>query len=236
MCGTDYENKYKNAKKLDKAGNVYITVRFGEVYLPVKAHPIDLPEQCEIRSEILRLNLTMWVLNDIPEVKKVTGPVCLNHEALLYWNGAERAWKFYDEPFSSLEDDLTDRQWAKVEDLRKRYEGDGCFFEPHIDEDGNMGDEEDHAVYDKKTLKKFRDDEEDESEDELEEEDSEIAGEDVDLVTYVKQIVSIVGKARIQHKKIPYTEIGRKVFDMVSMTANDTELGKIFYKLSQKLY
>ena len=234
MCGTDYENKYKNAKKLDKAGNVYITVRFGEVYLPVKAHPIDLPEQCETRSEILRLNLTNWVLNDIDEVAAIAGPVCLNHEALLYWNGAEGSWKFYDEPFSYPDENLSDRKEEKVEDLRIKLADAGLLFEPHLDASGNIGDEEDHAVYDCKTLKKFADD--DEPEDELEEEDGEIAGEDVDLVTYVKQIVSIVGKARIQHKKIPYTEIGRKVFDMVSMTANDTELGKIFYKLSQELY
>lgn len=157
MRNTDYESKYKDTKKLDDFGNVYITVRFGEIYLPVKAHPIDLPEQCETRSEILRLNLTNWVLNDIDEVRKVTGPVCLNHEALLYWNGAEKSWKFYDEPISCLEDEFSDRKQEKVEDFRMKFADAGLLFEPHLDESGNMGDEEDHAVYDRKTLKKFAD-------------------------------------------------------------------------------
>ena len=226
MRKTNYESKYKDAKKLDKDGNVYITVRFGEVYLPVKVHPIDLPEQCETRSEILRINLTMWVLNDIPEVRKVTGPVCVNHGALLYWNGAERAWKFYDEPFSSLEDDLTDRQWAKVEDLRKRYEGDGYFFEPHIDEDGNLGDEEDHAVYDRKTLKKFADSGDKPSpRTDLKFHEStfiEVAAMNASMQVYI---------ARNQHKKIPYATEG-KLFRKLLAEKTDEEIGKALANMS----
>ena len=226
MRKTDYENKYKNAKKFDKAGSVYIIVRFGEVYLPVKAKPIPLPEQCETRSEILRLNLTMWALNDIPEVKKVTGVVCSNHEALLYWNGAERSWKFYDEPFSSLEDDLTDHQWAKVEDLRKRYEADGYFFEPHIDEDGNLGDEEDHAVYDHKTLKKFADSGDKPSpRTDLKFHEStfiEVAAMNASMQVYI---------ARCKHKKIPYATEG-KLFRKLLAGKTDEEIGKALAGMS----
>ena len=226
MRKTNYENKYKNAKKLDDFGNVYITVRFGEVYLPVMARPIDLPEQCETRNEILRLNLTMWVLNDIPEVRKVIGPACISHRALLYWNGAEKSWKFYDEPICCLEDKLSEHQWAKVEDLRKQYEADGCFFEPHVDEDGNLGDEEDHAVYDRKTLKKFADgDDEPVSKTDLKFHEStfiEVAAMNASMQVYI---------ARCKHKKIPYATEG-KLFRKLLAEKTDEEIGKALANMS----
>ena len=222
MRKTDYENKYKDAKKLDKAGNVYITVRFGEVYLPVKAKPIPLPEQCETRGEILRLNLTNWKLNDIPEVKKVTGPVCRGNTALLYWNGAERSWKFYDEPISYLEDELSDRKQDKVEDLRMKFAGGGLLFEPHIDEDDNMGDEEDHAVYDRKTLKKFADDEDKPS-------PSPSKGVKFHKYTAIElaciNAADRVARARDNHARLPYDVEGERFRKMLDgMT--DTEIGK----------
>lgn len=226
MRKTDYENKYKNAKKFDKDGSVYITVRFGEVYLPVKAKPIPLPEQCETRSEILRLNLTMWALNDIPEVRKVTGVVCSNHGALLYWNGAEKSWKFYDEPISYLEEDLSDRQWAKVEDLRQWYEANGYFFKPHVDEDGNMGDEDDHAVYDLKDLKKFADDDGEpspKSDLKLHEYTFiEIAAMNADRQAFI---------ARSKHKKIPYAEEGKRFRELLA-GKTDEEIGKALAGMS----
>jgi hypothetical protein len=59
-----------------------------------------------------RINLTKWVLKDNPEVANRIGKYANDEEYVLYWNGAEGAWKFYEtlewEPIYISEDDLSD--------------------------------------------------------------------------------------------------------------------------------
>ena len=244
FSSTSYEVMFKDAKK-DKNGFAKILVRFGDFCVPMLGKPValvkdDIAEVSDCKkdaaAEINRLNLTRWVLKDIPAVAKVLSESLANGKEswLFYYNGAEGTWKFWDAPFAGIDEganaDEFDEKLDKLDSIIDSVEDD--LYCPHIDKLGNYGDESVHAVYSRKALKKIIGKDDDSSGNECCH--SEDASE-LDLVAYVKQVPSIVGKARMQHKKIPYAEIGKRAFDMVSSTLSDEELGKLIFNLAVEL-
>ena len=139
----DYENKFADCKK-DNDGFTKIRIRlYGSAeYICVLAKPVPLTKS-EIDSysleEVLRLNLTKFELKNIPGTEKLYGDV--SGEFIMYFNGAECAWKFYEEVLAIDDEDLTDEQIQQLA-VEKPW------FEPHNDGAGNYGDEDVHAVYD----------------------------------------------------------------------------------------
>ena len=139
----DCENKFADCKK-DKNGFTKIRIRAnGEAdYICVLAKPMPLTED-ELNEyghdEVCSLNLTKFELKNLPGTKKLYGDV--SGEFIMYFNGAECAWKFYDDYLSLDDEDLTDEQIQQLADEEP-------WFEPHNDEAGNYGDESVHAVYD----------------------------------------------------------------------------------------
>ena len=143
-----HEVPFKDAKK-DCNGYATIHVKFGEFYVPVKGKPLPLiKEEAPDLKEIKRINLTRWNLKDIPEIAKLAGNLCGGEDGyttMLYWNGSEVAWKFYDEGLSGIDDDESDEVIKELN--RKIDELDKTFYKPHDDNAGNMGDEDVHCVY-----------------------------------------------------------------------------------------
>ena len=150
----DHEVPFKLAIK-DKDGFATILVRFHENYIPVKGKPLPLiKEESPDLDEVKRLNLTRWFLKDAPEIAEIVGNICgEGYASMLYWNGNEGAWKFYDIcPFSTngldedeLDEDELDELYDKLED--KIDELEDVLYKPHVDHTGNMGDDSVHCVY-----------------------------------------------------------------------------------------
>ena len=139
----NFEHKFADAKK-DKNGYTKIRIRLYDnaEYICVLAKPMPLTKS-EIDSysleEVLRLNLTKFELKNIPGTEKLYGKI--EGDWFMYFNGAECAWKFYEEVLTIDDDDLTDKQIQQLADEKP-------WFEPHNDRAGNYGDEDVHAVYD----------------------------------------------------------------------------------------
>ena len=144
----NFEHKFADAKK-DKNGYTKIRIRLYDnaEYICVLAKPMPLTKS-EIDSysleEVLRLNLTKFELKNIPGTEKLYGKI--EGDWFMYFNGAECAWKFYEDVLTIDDDDLTDKQIQQLADEEP-------WFEPHNDGAGNYGDEDDHAVYDLADLK-----------------------------------------------------------------------------------
>lgn len=147
----DHEVPFKNAVK-DENGYATILVRFNEDYIPVKGKPLPLvKEEAPELDEIKRINLTRWLLKDIPEITELIGEICGDgYTTMLYWNGNEGAWKFWDDCLNGFdEDDFDEDEFddilEKLEDKIDKLED--VLYKPHVDELGNMGDESVHCVY-----------------------------------------------------------------------------------------
>ena len=145
----NFEHKFADAKK-DKNGYTKIRIRlYGNLeYVCVMAKPMPLTKS-EIDSysleEVLRLNLTKFALKNVPGTEKLYGKI--DSKSIMYYNGAECAWKFYDDDPISIDDfELSEAKCEKLADEEP-------WFEPHNDGAGNYGDEDDHAVYDLADLK-----------------------------------------------------------------------------------
>ena len=221
----DHEVPFKNAKK-DKNGYATLLVKFGEWYVPVKGKPLPLiKEEAPDLKEIKCVNLTRWNLKDIPEVAKKVGVLCgdaENYTPMLYWNGNEAAWKFWDEGLGGIDNDDDDTiDWLdeKIEELEDAE----AFYKPHVDESGNMGDENVHCVYLGNSNVKLWDD----GTSELKK-----RGLIDELLQYGPEhlkarSISIVNSARNKHQKIPYAEIGEALRYAAANLTNE-QLGKIF--------
>ena len=144
----NFEHKFADAKK-DKNGYTKIRIRLYDnaEYVCVMAKPMPLTKS-EIDSysleEVLRLNLTKFALKNVPGTEKLYGKI--DSKSIMYYNGAECAWKFYDDPISIDDFELSEAKCEKLADEEP-------WFEPHNDGAGNYGDEDDHAVYDLADLK-----------------------------------------------------------------------------------
>lgn len=140
----NFEHKFADCKK-DKNGYTKICIRlYGNAeYICVMAKPIPLTRdemtECGGFDEVLRLNLTKFDIQNIPGTEKLYGKI--DSESIMYYNGAERAWKFYDEPNFSIDDGNLSE--AQIEMLANEKP----WFEPHNDEAGNYGDVDDHSTY-----------------------------------------------------------------------------------------
>ena len=144
----DYENKFADCKK-DNDGFTKIRIRLYDnaEYICVLAKPVPLTKS-EIDSysleEVLRLNLTKFALKNVPGTEKLYSKI--DGDWFMYFNGAECAWKFYEEVLAIDDEDLTDKQIQQLADEKP-------WFEPHNDGAGNYGDWSVHAVYDLADLK-----------------------------------------------------------------------------------
>lgn len=214
-----HEVPFKNAKK-DCNGYATILVKFGDWYVPVKGKPLPLiKEEVPDLKEIKRINLTRWNLKDIPEIAKLVGNLCggeSGYTAMLYWNGGECAWKFYDEGLSGIDKVISEFN-------RKIDKFDKTLYKPHDDNANNMGDEDVHCIYLGNSNVKLWDDG-----------SSELKKRG--LVDKILQhgpeclkarSVSLVENARNRHKKIPYAEIG-EALRYVSADLTNEQLGKLF--------
>lgn len=220
----NHEVPFKNAKK-DRNGYATILVRFGEFYVPVKGKPLPLiKEEAPELKEIKRVNLTRWNLKDIPEISKIVGVLCGGGEGyteMLYWNGNECAWKFWDEgPIvidNDDDDDILEKLDEKIEELED------ILYRPHNDHSGNLGDEDVHCIYLGNSNVKLWDDG-----------TSELKKND--LINKILQhgpkylkarSISIVNNARNRHQKIPYAEVGEALRHIADNLTNE-QLGKLF--------
>ncbi len=221
----DHEVPFKDAKT-DRDGYAIIIVKFGEWYVPVKGKPLPLiKEEAPDLKEIKRVNLTRWNLKDIPEVANKVGVLCggsSGYTTMLYWNGNECAWKFWDEGLGGIDNDDDDTiDWLneKIEEL----EDTKAFYKPHVDESGNMGDEDVHCIYLGNSNVKLWDDGTTEMKK---------RGLIDELLQYGPKYlkarsVSIVNSARNKHQKIPYVEIG-EALRYTTANLTDEQLGKLF--------
>lgn len=223
----DHEVPFKNAKK-DRNGYATILVKFGEFYVPVKGKPLPLiKEEAPELKEIKRVNLTRWNLKDIPEISELVGVLCGGGEGyteMLYWNGNECVWKFWDEGLGGIDnddDDTLEKLDEKIEELEDSH----SLYEPHEDRAGNMGDENVHCIYLGNSNVKLWDD----GTSELKKKRL------IDEILqhgpkYLKaRSVSIVNSARNKHQKIPWAEIGEALrYTVIVADLTDEQLGKIF--------
>ena len=141
---------------------------------------------------------------------------------MLYWNGSEVAWKFYDECLSGIDDESDEvikELNRKIDELYK------TLYKPHDDSTGNYGDEFVHCVYFGNSNVKLWDDGTSELKkrgliDELLQHGPECLK---------ARSVSIVNNARSNHQKIPYAEIGEALRYAAADLTNE-QLGKLFLK------
>lgn len=220
---SDHEVPFKNAKK-DRNGYATILVKFGEFYVPVKGKPLPLiKEEAPDLKEIKRINLTRWNLKDIPEISELVGVLCGGGEGyteMLYWNGNECVWKFWDEGLGGIDnddDDTLEKLDEKIEELED------SLYKPHDDHAGNMGDEDVHCIYLGNSNVKLWDD----GTTELKK-----RGLIDVLLQYGPEhlkarSISIVNGARNKHQKIPYAEIG-EALRYTAANLTDEQLGKLF--------
>ena len=201
-------------------------MKFGEFYVPVKGKPLPLiKEEAPDLKEIKRINLTRWNLKDIPEISALVGILCgesLGYTTMLYWNGNECVWKFWDEGLGGIDnddDDTLEKLDEKIEELED------SLYKPHDDDAGNMGDENVHCVYLGNSDVKLWDDNTSELKN---------RGFIDELLQYGPEYlkarsISIVNNARNKHQKIPYSEIGEALRYVAADLTNE-QLGKIFLK------
>ena len=222
---SDHEVPFRNAKK-DRNGYATILVKFGEFYVPVKGKPLPLiKKEAPELKEIKRVNLTRWNLKDIPEISELVGVLCGGGEGyteMLYWNGNECVWKFWDEGLGGIEnddDDTLEKLDEKIEELED------SLYKPHDDHAGNMGDEDVHCIYLGNSNVKLWDD----GTTELKK-----RGLIDELLQHGPKYlrarsISIVNSARNKHQKIPYAEIGEALRYTVTVAdLTDEQLGKLF--------
>lgn len=222
----NHEVPFRNAKK-DRNGYATILVKFGEFYVPVKGKPLPLiKEEAPDLDEIKRVNLTRWNLKDIPEISDLVGVLCGGGEGyteMLYWNGNECVWKFWDEGLGGIEndDDTLEKLDKKIEELEDSH----SLYEPHEDRAGNMGDENVHCVYLGNSNVKLWDDGTTELKKRCLVDELLQHGPD-----YLKaRSISVVNSARNKHQKIPWAEIGEALRYAAADMTNE-QLGKIFLK------
>ena len=222
----NHEISFKNAEK-DKDGYATILVKFGEFFVPMKGKPLPLiKKDCPELDEIYRVNLTRWNLKDIPEIAKLVGSLCGNgYDDLLYWNGYEGVWKFWNEGLGGIDnddDDILDELDEKIKEL----ECGGDLYQPHLDETGNLGDESVHCVYDGKSGIPFWDNGKAKT----------IKRTLADELTcntcsnFYDAATEAVEKARHSHKKIPYAEIGEAIRKRID-SLNDEDIAKFFLEI-----
>lgn len=196
----NHEVPFNDAKK-DGDGFAKILVRFGDWAVPILAKPelltkddIDavLEDKDSSRNEkieeVKRLNLTRWILKDIPEVAKLTSKLADGKASwLFYYNGNEGTWKFWDAPFAGIDEDGDDfdEKIVKLDKLIDKMEDE--LYCPHLDHEGNYGDESIHAVY-ASDLKSIH------------------TGTLVENA--VRNAIAQQELCRKKHKKIPYFDIG----------------------------
>lgn len=121
-------------------------------------------------KEACRINLTKFLFKEIPEVTAIFNNlniVKFGSAYVLYWNGAEASWKFdWGSPSNialekalgklyRLSETRFEKIAALLEDKVEKLPIVKTKFEPHVDRQGNYGDETVHAVYTKTELKKF---------------------------------------------------------------------------------
>lgn len=245
----NYEVPFKDAK-LDKHGYTMLVVKVGEWYVPAMGKPESFTayDRCHMllacnTADIKRLNLTNWILKDIPEIAKLTGKLFNPYHAeALYWNGNEAAWNFYDEGLGGL-DDESDEVIDKLNDFIDWHDGD--LYKPHVDREGNCGDESVHCVYfGNSDVTCFSDcsDEIVESWDDIDGHEEvelpkvKLGHAEADCLEDLKdEAICMIQKARRNHKKIPYAEIGAAIREFISFK-DDNEIGKIFMNRSNELY
>lgn len=220
---TNHEVPFKNAKK-DRNGYATILVKFGEFYVPVKGKPLPLiKEEAPSLKEIKRINLTRWNLKDIPEISKLVGVLCggcKGYTEMLYWNGNECVWKFWNGCLGGIDnddDDTLEKLDEKIEELED------FLYEPHEYRAGNIGDEDVHCIYLGNSNVKLWND----GTTELKKRGlvDELIQHGPD---YLKaRSISIVNSARNKHQKIPYAEIGEALRNTAAYLT-DEQLGKLF--------
>ena len=151
----NFEHKFADCKK-DKNGYTKIRIRLYDnaEYICVMAKPVPLtdPDVKKVidrigADEAKRINFTVFTLKNVPGTEKLYGKI--DGDWFMYFNGAECAWKFYEEVLAIDDEDLTDEQIQQLADEKP-------WFEPHNDEAGNYGDWSVHAVYDLADLKNPR--------------------------------------------------------------------------------
>lgn len=236
----NYEVKFNTVKK-DKDGFVPLLVRCGEYCVPMLGMPLALTQydrDALDAAEIKRLNLSRWILKDIPEVASVF--CSLSPEgwcALMYFNGREGSWKFYERnPFSI--DDEADGFDDKLDALDEVIESlDSELYKPHYDESGNTGDESVHAVY-TNDLSRVRGGCISVKDYDSSYDPEDPTGDELDLVSFIMNIPAKIGLARKQHKALPYGDIGQELVDMICAIDDDggnEAVGKLFYRLVKRL-
>lgn len=221
----NHEVPFRNAKK-DRDGYATILVKFGEFYVPVKGKPLPLiKEKAPDLDEIKRVNLTRWNLKDIPEISDLVGVLCGGGEGyteMLYWNGNECVWKFWDEGLGGIDND-DDITLEKLDEKIEELEDSHSLYEPHEDRAGNMGDENVHCVYLGNSSVKLWDD----GASELKKKRliNFLAGCGP---SYLKgRSIFSVNSARAHHQKIPWAEIG-EALRQAAADMTDERLGKLF--------
>lgn len=237
MKNCNYEVPFSNAKK-DPNGYAKLVVKVGEWYVPALGKPVSFTayDRCHALlgtdiADIKELNLTKWDLKDIPEIREWTGKL-FGCECILYWNGNECAWKFYEDSFGGIDDD-SDEVIEMLDDYLDEHDSE--FYKPHDDHAGNFGDTGVHCVYfGNSDVRIFSDcnDEEVESWDEngdVKAGSVKLGSVEIESLDHLGDEASeLVRCARQSHKKIPYAEIGRALRDFVSAEADDVKLGKEF--------
>lgn len=171
------ENMFKDAV-VDNEGFAVIRIRLGDLYTYVKAKPMPL-EKSDVTTlvddedensigEVCRINFTRFLFKEIPEVNAIFDiSKYINFgsdEFVLYWNGAEAAWKFdWDASLNAkLECQLgeiydmsydDDELFLKLDEEFDKLQIIETCYKPHVDAEGNYGDEGIHAVYSEDELK-----------------------------------------------------------------------------------
>lgn len=173
MNKPNFENNFYLAE-LDNEGFAVIRIRLGDTYTFVKAKPVPLTKNdiyvgCEMEedefdredfvNEACRINLTRFLIKGIPEINKIfdiSRLIDLDKEYTFYWNGAEASWKFVWEADSNKSIDQSKLYYDDCEDeIPDLTTEDKCknlpivqnCYQPHVDAEGNYGDESFHAVY-----------------------------------------------------------------------------------------
>lgn len=163
MNNTKYYEVPYNSAYADKNGFAKILLSCGDFVIPVEAKPSLLGEKAEVLDneelsvkEIKRLNLTRWTIRPVPELIKLFNKDVIeqlnNVDYTLYWNGGAECWEFFDQDnyvyINKSEYDKEERDNINntldelIDTLRPKL------YQPHLDESGNYGNDNVHAVYD----------------------------------------------------------------------------------------
>lgn len=244
--------KFNTAKK-NKDGFVKLLVKFDDWYIPMLGKPVPLVDEdfenvmmgewekeCNRAGKIKRLNLTRWILKDIPRIAKLIGSLADGTTSwLFYYNGSEGSWKFYDRPFTRIGEDSDDFDYkiGEVDSFVETW--DNQFYRPHYDCHGNFGDDSVHGVYsddlkcvlgkEKRENRILKDYDPNYT--------AESFAEVCDPVEFIKNIPAKVGIARKNHKRIPYEKIGSELYAKIvnRYHVDFYSLGRDFYRLVKEL-